>query len=186
VVVPGGAEAIFLRSGPRSAVQSLFATDLASGATRELLTAEALLASEPAELSDAEKARLERQRITARGITHFQVSRDGSLLLASVGGRVYAVDRTTGSRRRLPLPAGALDPRLSPDGKLVAYVAEGELWVLDLAAGRSRRLTSGAVEWRTHGLAEFVAQEEMDRPEGYWWSPDSRFLAFEEADDTAV
>jgi dipeptidyl-peptidase-4 len=186
VVVPGGAEVIFLRSGPRSGVQSLFATEVASGVTRELLTAEELLATEPGELSDAEKARLERQRITARGITHFQLSQDGRTLLASVAGRVYALDRAAGGKRRLPLPAGALDPRLSPDGKLVAFVSGGELHVLDLVAGTSRALTSGAGEWKTHGLAEFVAQEEMDRSEGYWWSPDSRSLAFEEADDSGV
>ena len=185
-VVPGGAEVIFLRSGPRAGVMSLFATDVATGKTRELLTAEALLASEPGELSDAEKARLERQRITARGITHYEMARDGTVLLASIGGRLYAVDRQTGEKRRLPVPQGSLDPRLSPDGKLVAFVSGGELHVLDLASGKTRALTTGATEWKTHGLAEFVAQEEMDRAEGYWWSPDSRSLAFEEADDTDV
>lgn len=185
-VVPGGGEVIFLRSGPRSGVLSLFATDVATGKTRELLTAETLLASEPGELSEAEKARLERQRITARGITHYQLSQDGRTLLASLGGRVYAVDRATGETRRLPVPQGALDPRLSPDGKLLAFVSGGELHVLDLASGQVRALTTGATEWKTHGLAEFVAQEEMDRSEGYWWSPDSQRLAFEEADDTDV
>jgi dipeptidyl-peptidase-4 len=185
-VLPGGAEALFLRSGPRSGVQSLFATDLATGATREVLTAEALLAAEPAELTDAERARLERQRITARGITHYKVSRDGALVLASVGGRTYLVDRARGSSRRLPLPAGSLDPRFSPDGKAVAFVAGGELHVLDLASGKALQLTTGATEWKTHGLAEFVAQEEMGRSEGYWWSPDSRWIAFEEADDGPV
>ncbi len=50
-VVKGGDEVIFLRSGPRSGVMSLFATEVATGKTRELLTAEALLASEPGELS---------------------------------------------------------------------------------------------------------------------------------------
>ncbi len=186
IVVPGSAEVIFLRSGPRSGVMSLFATEVATGKTRELLPAEALLASEPGELSDAEKARLERQRITARGITHLEVSRDGRTLLASLAGRLYAVDRETGERRRLPVPQGALDPRLSPDGKLIAFVSGGELQVLDVGAGKVRALTTGASEWKTHGLAEFVAQEEMDRAEGYWWSPDSRSLAFEEADDTDV
>ena len=86
----------------------------------------------------------------------------------------------------MPLPQGALDPRLSPDGKQVAFVSGGELHVLDIASGKARALTTGATEWKTHGLAEFVAQEEMDRGEGYWWSPDSRSLAFEEADDTEV
>ena len=86
----------------------------------------------------------------------------------------------------MPLPQGALDPRLSPDGKQVAFVSGGELHVLDIATGKARALTTGATEWKTHGLAEFVAQEEMDRREGYWWSPDSRSLAFEEADDTEV
>jgi len=185
-VVPGGAEVVFLRSGPRSGVLSLFATDVATGKTRELLTAEALLASESGELSDAEKARLERQRITARGITHYALSQDGRTLIASLGGRVYAVDRVSGEKRRLPVPQGSLDPRLSPDGKLLAFVSEGELHVLDLATGKVRALTTGATEWKTHGLAEFVAQEEMDRSEGYWWSPDARSLAFEEADDTEV
>jgi len=185
-VVPGGAEVIFLRSGPRSGVQSLFATDVASGATREILTAEALLRSEPGELSDAAKARLERQRITARGITHYEMAEDGKTLLASVSGRAYVVDRVTGKDRPLPLPAGSLDPRLSPDGKLVAYISGSELHVLDVSAGTTRALTSGSSEWKTHGLAEFVAQEEMDRDEGFWWSPDSRRLAFEEADDTGV
>ena len=165
-VVPGGAEVIFLRSGPRSGVLSLFATDVATGKTRELLTAEALLASEPEDLSDAEKARLERQRITARGITHYEMAQDGRTFLASLGGRLYAVDRTTGEKRRVPTPQGALDPRLSPDGKQVAFVAGGELHVLDIATGKARALTTGATEWKTHGLAEFVAQEEMDRPRG--------------------
>jgi dipeptidyl-peptidase-4 len=185
-VVPGGAEVIFLRSGPRAGVMSLLATDVATGKTRELITAEALLASEPEDLSDAEKARLERQRITARGITHYQMALDGRTFLAALGGRLYAVDRTTGEKRRMPVPQGALDPRLSPDGKQVAFVSGGELHVLDVATGKARALTTGATEWKTHGLAEFVAQEEMDRGEGYWWSPDSRSLAFEEADDTEV
>jgi len=37
-----------------------------------------------------------------------------------------------------------------------------------------------------HGVAEFVAQEEMDRFSGYWWSPDSNFIAYEESDHEGV
>src|SRR5207237_51549 len=39
---------------------------------------------------------------------------------------------------------------------------------------------------KTHGLAEFVAQEEMHRHTGYWWSPDAKHIAYEEADHTGV
>jgi dipeptidyl-peptidase-4 len=47
-------------------------------------------------------------------------------------------------------------------------------------------VTSGASETLTHGVAEFVAQEEMARAAGFWWSPDSESLAYEEADLSPV
>ena len=47
-------------------------------------------------------------------------------------------------------------------------------------------VTSGGTIVKTHGLAEFVAQEEMSRFSGYWWSPDSKSIAYEEADHTGV
>ena len=183
-LLPGGRRALFLRSGPRSGAQSLFELDLGSGETRKLLDGEALPGT--GALGEAAAARLERQRITARGVTRFEVSKDGRLAVAEGGGRHYAADLATGQIRVLPLPADALDPRLAPDGEHLAYASGGELHVLELAGGSSRAVTSGASAHRTHGLAEFVAQEEMGRREGYWWSPDSRLLAFAEVDDSAV
>jgi dipeptidyl-peptidase-4 len=182
-VVPGGREVLFLRSAPRSAVQSLHAMRLPSGETRELVGAEALAAGEPPAV---ERARLERQRITARGVTGYQLSADGDAILATAGGRHLLVDRPSGRVRAVPLPPGALDPRLSPDGRRVAYVSVRELHVLDLESGEARRLTDGAGEGVTRGLAEHVAQEEMDRHEGTWWSPDSRTVLFQETDEGLV
>ncbi len=55
------------------------------------------------------------------------------------------------------------------------------------SGGAPRQLTFGAVETgKTNGLAEYIAQEEMDRFSGYWWSPDSRWIAFEEVDETHI
>jgi dipeptidyl-peptidase-4 len=34
--------------------------------------------------------------------------------------------------------------------------------------------------------AEYIAQEELDRFRGYWWSPDSKWLAFQEYDEARV
>jgi dipeptidyl-peptidase-4 len=185
-LLPGGGQVLFLRSPPRSPQQTLFAMRLPAGETGELVSAEALAALGAGEAGEAEKARLERQHVTAAGITRYQVVPDGETIVVSAGGRVLAVDRASGRVRVLPAPPGALDPRLSPDGRLLAFVSGGELHVLDLAGGEPRRLTGGASEWITHGLAEYVAQEEMDRPEGYWWSPDASLLLFQETDDGPV
>lgn len=38
----------------------------------------------------------------------------------------------------------------------------------------------------SYGAAEFVAQEEMDRREGYWWSPDSDQLLIQRTDESRV
>ncbi len=182
-LTPDGRSALFLRAPPRGQAQALLETELPGGATRVLLDP----AGEPGrELGAEERARLERRHVTARGVTAFHLSRDGRTVLAEVAGRVVLVDRASGRSRALPVAEGAATPRLSPDGKKVAFVRAGELYVLDLASGRARRVTSGGEEWLTHGLAEFVAQEEMSRFEGFWWSPDSRHLAFQETDERAV
>ena len=49
------------------------------------------------------------------------------------------------------------------------------------------RLTAGANSTgKTHGLAEYIAQEEMGRRHGFWWSPDSAWIAFAEVDETHI
>jgi len=182
-VAGDGSAAFFLRSGPKSAVQSLFMTDLATGQTREVLDAETLLAGAQEQLTAAERARLERQRISARGFTSFTLSRDGQKLLVSLGGRLYLVTRP--QMKVTPLRTGEtpIDPQFSPDGTQVAYVSGNDVYAMDLVSNRQRRLTRGGTEAVSHGLAEFVAQEEMDRHSGFWWSPDGKRLAFQETDN---
>jgi dipeptidyl-peptidase-4 len=182
----GAEAAVFLRSGPRSAEQALYVTDLASGETRQLASAASLLAGGPGALTAAEQAQLERQRVYARGITAFDLSRDGARLLVTVGGRLFLLERATGKVTPLAPSGRPLDARFSPDGRSLSYVVEGDLRVMDLATGTERRLTEGATETLSHGLAEFAAQEELGRQEGHWWSPDSRLLAYQETDESAV
>ncbi|BDG08057.1 S9 family peptidase [Anaeromyxobacter paludicola] len=185
-LTPDGAAALFLRSGPRSPVQSLFETDLATGQTRELLSAATLLAGAAQVLSPAEKARLERERISARGLTHFELSRDGRRVVVAVGGRLWLYERGTGAVRPLGTGSGAVDPKLSPDGARLAFVRAHDLWVVDVETGAERQLTTGGTAEVSHGLAEFVAQEELDRRSGFWWSPDGQALAYAEADTRGV
>src|SRR5262249_14277823 len=87
------------------------------------------------------------------------------------------------------LPTGKgflLDPKFSPDGKKVSYVRDHDVFVLDLATQKESRITTGGTALVEHGVAEFVAQEEMARFTGYWWSPDSKFIVYQETDNTGV
>jgi dipeptidyl-peptidase-4 len=186
-VVPDGSAVLFLRSPPREPTLGLYQYTVATGETRELVTPAQLLGGAAEELSDAEKARRERMRVSERGFTSYQLSPDGSQILLPLSGGLYLLERASGQVRRLPLPEGAaLDPRFSPDGRRVAFVLANDLWVIETAGGPARPLTSGGSDQLLHGLAEFVAQEEMGRHEGYWWSPDSGTVAFAEVDQRAV
>jgi len=184
---PDGRAVLFLRAQARLPKLHLFEFDVSSGQTRELLTPEQLLKGAEERLSPEEKARRERMRVSVGGFTDFQLSADGALILLSLGGKLFVFERATGKVQALKTGPGViLDPKFSPDAKSVAYVRDHDLYVLDLARQKERRVTKGGSAALTHGLAEFVAQEEMDRFTGYWWSPDGKFIAYEEADATGV
>jgi dipeptidyl-peptidase 4 len=184
---------LFLRSEANARVQSLFAFDVATGKTQQVLTAEALLQGGAQTLSVAERAQLERKRISARGFTGFEVSDDGKTLVTVLSGRIYLLDvaaLTAGqpvatSTRPLSVEE-VLSPKLSADGKQLGYVKDWDVHVLDVGTGQVRQLTSGGSERFSHGLAEFVAQEEMQRFDGFWWSPDGKHIAYEESDTRGV
>jgi dipeptidyl-peptidase-4 len=184
---PDGKAVLFLRARARVPTLRLYEFDVATGRTRELLTPEQVLKGAEEHLSAEEKARRERMRVSVGGFTSFQLSEDGALILVSLSGKLYVVERDGGRVRELPTgPGTVLDPKFSPDGKSVAYVRGQDIWVLDLATQKEHPVTTGGTEERTHGLAEFVAQEEMSRFSGYWWSPDSRAIAYEQADVSGV
>ncbi|MBL8912944.1 MAG: DPP IV N-terminal domain-containing protein [Archangium sp.] len=186
-VTPDGKSALFVRGGPKDPRLSLFELDLASGETRELLTPEAVLNGAAEVLTAAEKARLERARITSRGFTNYQLSVDGSKILLGLSGKLYVVTRADKKVLQLKTGEGAcIDPKFSPDGKSVAYVRENDVRIIELAKNVERAVTTGGTELKPHGLAEFVAQEEMDRFDGFWFSPDSSFIAYQETDHTGV
>ncbi len=185
-LTPDGKAALFLRAQPKSPVQTLFELNVATGEARELLTPEKVLKGAEQTLSVEEKARLERLRVSARGLTHYELSKDGALIAVTLSGRLYVVERVSGEVLAVNAGEGVLDPQFSPDGKHIAYVRDYDLYAVELKTNQERRLTRGGSERLTHGLPEFVAQEEMSRFRGYWWSPDSKLIAFEESDTREV
>ncbi len=143
-----------------------------------------------APLSAEEGSRRERSRTAdLRGIVDYQWSPDSRFLLFPLGGRLYLYTPGSGEAHARLLDTGegdVLDPQLSPHGRYVAYVQHQNLWSMDLASGRRQALTSDGGGTVHNGEAEFIAQEEMQRSHGYWWSPDDSQLAFERYDEADV
>lgn len=186
-VTPDGSGVFFLESAARDGKQSLFKLDLRTGETRTLVTPEALIHG-PETMSAQERARRERLRVTANGITSFEITGDSLGVLIPLSGKLFFFDRMTGVSRELPTDEGtAIDPHLSPDGKFVAFVRNNDVRIIS-TDGKSTELavTRGGTETRPHGVAEFVAQEEFGRARGFFFSPESDAIAFEEPDQTKV
>ena len=186
-VVPDGSAVLFLRSPARSFVQDLYEFNTSTGQERLLLTADAILQGAEEQLSPEERARRERMRMSARGIAGYQLSKDGERILVPLSGRLFVIERAAGTVIELESEKGfPIDARFSPDGRSVACVREGDLFVIDVVSGEERQLTTGADKLVSFGAAEFVAQEEMGRREGYWWSPDGGQIVYQRTDTAGL
>jgi dipeptidyl-peptidase-4 len=169
----------------------LWAYDIASRQNRLLVDSAALVADE-GRLSPEEEARRERARTSAlTGIVDYEFSADSRLLLLPLAGDLFIYDLqatpgTSAVRRLTSTAAAETDARFSPRGRYVSFVREQNLYAIDLASGREITVTRDGGGLLSFGVAEFIAQEEMDRSTGYWWSPDERFLAYTRVDESTV
>ena len=200
-----GTRALFLRSdGPEDLVTALWLSVWsADGADhREVLLADPrrLLAdADSEEVSEEEKARSERAREGGQGIVSYSVDAAGRRVVFTINGQLFLTeineDGTGGVTREVALADPQLSvimPRISPDGQLIAYTTGSEVRVIALGADASQDEDWAVIGIdedectypdQSVGLAEFVAGEEMDRYEGFWWSPDSRALLVQSTDE---
>lgn len=138
-------------------------------------------------LSDEEKARRERQRIYGKGIMEYTWSKNGNALLFPLNGDLYTYDLHTKKARKLTdTITFETDARFSPQGKFVSFIREQNLFVIHLKSGKETQLTTDVNPLIKNGMSEFVAQEEMDRMTGYWWSDDEQHIAFLHVNETPV
>ncbi len=187
---PAGDRVTFLRGRVDDGnTLDLWEYNLEQGRTRRLISADDVLAR-PAALSDEEKARRERSRIAdLSGIIEYRWAKNGRHLLFPLGGDIFLADLEGEPIKVRQLTAGKafdLDPKISPDGNFVAFIRDQDLWVIDIEQGDVRALTEDGEGTLKNGMAEFIAQEEMGRSTGYWWSPDSRSIAFLQVDESPI
>jgi len=164
----------------------LWEYEIATGETRLLFDSNDLH-SGTEELSDEEKARRERQRLKGSGIVSYQWSSDGKALLFPLAGNLYYFKIGDDKARKLTdTPEFETDSKLSPLGNYVSFIREQNLFVLDLESDLETQLTKDGGGVIKNGMAEFVAQEEMSRYTGYWWSEDESKIAFTRVDESSV
>ncbi|TRO64861.1 S9 family peptidase [Streptomyces sp. IB201691-2A2] len=186
-VAPDGSRVVYLRSASGTdRANQLWVLDVADGEERPAADPGALLGGRSERLSAAERARRERSREGGAGIVGYATDTAVELASFALSGRLFTAELRAGTARELRVPGPVLDPRPSPDGRLVAYVSGGALRVVGAEGEDDRALVEPESDTVTYGLAEFIAAEEMGRSRGFWWSPESDRLLVARADDAPV
>jgi dipeptidyl-peptidase 4 len=190
-LAPNGKLVAYLKSAADNRDRlDLWAYDVARGEHRQLIDARAL-APETAPLSAEEAARRERQRTSAlSGILEYDFAPNSAQLLVPLAGDLYLYDLNAAAgnavRRLTQTAAYETDARFSPRGRYVSFVRDQNLYVIDLTSSKEIAITTAGAGTVSYGMAEFIAQEEMDRDTGYWWAPDDASIAYERVDESVV
>ncbi|MFG3235920.1 prolyl oligopeptidase family serine peptidase [Streptomyces antibioticus] len=186
-VAPDGSRVAYLRSASGTdRANSLWVLNPSDGTEHLAADPHALLGGASEDLSPAERARRERSREGSAGIVGYATDDAVELASFALSGRLFTAELRAGTARALSVPGPVIDPRPSPDGRLVAYVSGGALRVVGAEGEDDRAVAEPESESVSYGLAEFIAAEEMGRSRGHWWSPESDRLLVARVDDTPV
>jgi dipeptidyl-peptidase-4 len=184
-----GRRIFFLRSSSGSdSVNSLWMLDQEAGVEKLLVDPRTIGANLDTELPPEERARRERLREGAGGITSYTCDPNFSTVIFTLSGRLHIAQvagKGSADVREINLPHSVFDARQRPGHDQISYVFDNGLWLTDFD-GNTRRLTPDEGELITWGMAEFAAAEEMDRQRGYWWSPDGAAIATCRADNSPL
>jgi dipeptidyl-peptidase-4 len=119
------------------------------------------------------------------------VSPDYSRLVYEHQNDLYLfLPKTQTLRRLTATPEEEKNPRLSPDCRYLAYTRANNLYAYDLDGGLEYQITVDGSETVSNGWASWVYYEEIlgrsSKYAAFWWSPDSRKIAFLRFDDSPV
>jgi dipeptidyl-peptidase-4 len=166
---PNGKEFAFKRDG------KLWLYDIGGRKTTELLDFAELdkTAVKPA---DDETFDWQNRRVSE---SSFAWDKPGEQLLIASGGDLFLFKKS--SKKWDQLTATSVperDPKLSPDGRRVAFRRGHDLYSLEVASKEVTRLTLNGSPTLLNGELDWVYPEELDLGTAFWWSDDSRHIAY--------
>lgn len=113
-----------------------------------------------------------------------------SEMVQIVKGDIFYTDATGVKRQLTASKAEEKNPTFSPDKTKIAFTRDNDLYVMDIATGKETRLSFDGSDVVYNGYASWVYYEEIlgraSRYKAFWWSPDSKQIAYMRFDDTNV
>ena len=154
---------------------SLWQYDAHSGLKKEIVSLarlrEKAVKGAPAEAFDWQNRRVAE--------SSYQWSSSGAEMLVEADGDLFLVQVASGEWKQLTATAEAEhDPKLSPDGRQVAFRRQQDLYTLEVASRKETRLTHDGSATLLNGQLDWVYPEELELGTAYWWSPDSKRIAY--------
>lgn len=117
-------------------------------------------------------------------------SPDKRSVIFEAGGDLYLYTFATGAVARVTsTKATEEEPSFSPDGKSIAFIRDNNVYVIDLTTKAEHQLTADGNDDILNGKLDWVYQEEVygrGTFKAYWWSPDSKSIAFLRLDEKPV
>ncbi len=177
---PDSKSITYLASESGDEVMSLWSYDIESGKSTVLERGQT-----EAVRSREEELRRERARDRSEGVTSYFWAKKAPVMLLPSHGDIFV--RENGAVRQLTkTPEPEIDPKICDTGSQVAFVRKNELFTVDVKTGKESQLTTGATDGLTHGLSDYVGQEELGEPSGFFWSPKCDRLVVLEVDERKV
>jgi dipeptidyl-peptidase 4 len=183
---PDGKFVTLLKNRPEDKDRyDLWIIDTATGAQRMLVDSQKIGSGGP--ISEEEKMRRERARIAGtKGVTAYEWAPDSRSILVPIDGDLYLATLDGTVRRLTQTAATEIDAKVSETGRFLSFLRDQNVVVVNSASGHERALTNDGGKTLSWGAAEFIAQEELGRDTGYWWSPDDRYIAVARVDESPV
>ena len=179
-----GARLRYVETDREAETSSLVELDLTTDQTRALIDGATLAKTDGDGL-----VQIEDYETSADGLRTLLYTDSERVWRLNTKGYYYVLDNETGAVTPVADRAAGFQmfAKFDPAARHVAFVRERNLYVVDLETGAERALTTnGADGGVINGTFDWVYEEEFGLRDGFRWSPDGRYIAFFQLDETGT